>query len=256
MESLKPHRCIREKLDSFLFLLVLEGEGTLQVRNKEYPLKKGSIAFVDCMEHYEHISDEVNAWKLAWIHFNGNIARPYYEMFLQYNQNTNVFQAEDVEQWNGMVGQVLDYQKHKNLQADLYSAEILLKLVNEMVIFTAKGNVSDGGKEKKLAREVREYLNEQYAKEDVKETLEQSMGVCMEKLNTSFQTYYGIDIGDYIENRRLNAAKELLRFSVKPMESVAKESGIGDMTFMEQLFREKEGMTAEEYRAKWAQWIR
>ena len=61
---------------------------------------------------------------------------------------------------------------------------------------------------------------------------------------------------EYISSRRFNAAKELLRFSIKPVEKVAKEAGIGDMIVMQQMFRENEGMTAEEYRAKWAQWVR
>ena len=31
LESLQPHRCIRENLDSFLILVVLEGKGTLTI---------------------------------------------------------------------------------------------------------------------------------------------------------------------------------------------------------------------------------
>ena len=32
LRSLKPHKCVRENLDSFLFLIVLDGKGSLDVK--------------------------------------------------------------------------------------------------------------------------------------------------------------------------------------------------------------------------------
>ena len=59
-----------------------------------------------------------------------------------------------------------------------------------------------------------------------------------------------------ILNRRFNAAKELLRFTIQPMSEVITESGIGNEDLFYQLFRENENMTPEEYRKNWAQWIK
>ena len=78
----------------------------------------------------------------------------------------------------------------------------------------------------------------------------------VKELGEIFYRHFGISMEEYISNRRFNAAKELLRFSIKPIKTVALESGIGDIIMLQQMFRENEGMTAEEYRAKWAQWIR
>lgn len=75
-------------------------------------------------------------------------------------------------------------------------------------------------------------------------------------MDRSYEQYYGIHIDEYVDNRRLNAAKELLRFSIKPVAEVAAVSGIGNEAVMQRMFQEKEGMSAEEYRQKWAQWIR
>ena len=61
---------------------------------------------------------------------------------------------------------------------------------------------------------------------------------------------------DYILNRRFNAAKELLRFTIQPMNEVIAESGIGNEDLFYQLFKENERMTPEEYRKNWAQWIK
>ena len=60
----------------------------------------------------------------------------------------------------------------------------------------------------------------------------------------------------YIENRKFTKAKELLRFTIKPVSEIIKESGIDSDEEFRRLFMDNEEMTPEEYRRKWAQWIK
>lgn len=255
LQSLTPHRCIRENLDSFLFLIVLEGKGILDVEGKHYEVKQGDCALIDCMKHYEHMSDEQDAWKLAWVHFNGHSVRAYYELFGKYN-GSDIFSVNDINVWNEMIGELLEKQKDKSLIAELSCGELLLHLLNSVIDCVAGDVVTEGVNQREFVNEIREYLNEKYADETVLETLEKDFGQTVGALNAGFTKYYGISIEEYVGNRRLNAAKELLRFTIKSIEEVAIESGIGSRIVMQQLFKEKEGLSAEEYRAKWAQWIR
>lgn len=256
LQSLTPHRCVREKLDSFLFLIVLEGKGSLDIEGKHYEIAQGDCALIDCMKHYEHMSDEQDAWKLAWVHFNGHAARGYYELFMKYNENKNVFTTADVASWDALVGELLTGQKERNLHAELQCGELLVKLLNRVMDSVVSVSEIESEQEKQIAGELRELLNEKYAEADVLQVAMSNFGEGLPELGAKFTKQFGISIEEYISNRRLNAAKELLRFSIKPVEEVAKESGIGDMIVMQQMFRENEGMTAEEYRAKWAAWIR
>ena len=86
--------------------------------------------------------------------------------------------------------------------------------------------------------------------------LQESFAKPVSVLNELFLPTYGISIEEYISNRRYNLAKELLRFSIKSVEQIAEETGIGDMVVLQQMFRENESVTAEEYRKKWAGWVR
>ena len=256
LQSLTPHRCIREKLDSYLFMVVLEGKGSLDIEGTHYEISKGDCALIDCMEHYEHISDEQDAWQLAWVHFNGHAAKGYYDLFMKYNDNRNVFHASETDAWDALIGGLLTRQKERNLQAELHCGEMLLQLLNHIIDSVSDAAVMESEQEKQIAAELRELLNEQYADANVLQTVENTFDAKLQELAAKFTKQYGISIEEYISNRRFIAAKELLRFSIKPIEEVAKESGIGDRIVMQQMFREKEGMTAEEYRAKWAAWIR
>lgn len=256
LQSLTPHRCVRENLDSFLFLVVLEGKGSLDIEGKHYEVAQGDCALIDCMKHYEHMSDERDAWKLAWVHFNGHAAGGYYELFMKYNESGNVFTTGETAFWDALVGELLSSQKERNLQAELQCGELLVKLLNCIINSVANASVIESEQEKQVAGELRELLNEKYAEADILQTVEKTFGEDAAALGAKFAKQFGISIEEYISNRRLNAAKELLRFSIKPVEEVAGESGIGDRIVMQQMFRENEGMTAEEYRAKWAAWIR
>jgi Response regulator containing CheY-like receiver domain and AraC-type DNA-binding domain len=256
LKSLKPHRCVREKLESYLLMIVLDGRGSLMVSGREYELQAGDCALIDCREHYEHISDEKDGWELAWVHYCGNAAQNFYELFRKGNGDVPVFRVEDVEPWNQLIGRLLELQRDRSMLAELQCGELLLHLQYQILQnFSDRGALADE-QERQLVSSVREWLNEHYAENNIAGALEQAFSQNLEEVDRSYEQYYGIHIDEYVDNRRLNAAKELLRFSIKPVAEVAAVSGIGNEAVMQRMFREKEGMSAEEYRQKWAQWIR
>lgn len=256
LKSLQPHRCIRENLDSFLILVVLEGKGILSIGGREMIVGKGDCAWIDCMGHYEHISDEADAWKLAWVHFNGRSARAFYELFVKLNSSQSVFHVESIEEWFEIIKDIMACQREKSILSELVCGEKLMHLLNKAVKCVADSTVLENEQEKLMVAEVREFINEQYAEKNVLELVAKEFEKTMTDIGMAFRSAYGISLEEYISRRRYNAAKELLRFTVKPMETVAMESGIGDVILMQQLFIQNEGMSADEYRKRWAGWIR
>ncbi len=256
LKSLKPHRCVREKLESYLFVMVLGGRGSLTVDGRQYELQTGDCALIDCRVHYEHISDVQDGWELAWVHYYGNTAQNFYELFQKGNGRNPVFHIEDLAQWNQLIGRLLELQRDRSMLAELQCGELLLHLQYRILQRLSDCGALGDEQERQLVSSVREWLNEHYAERDIYEALEQVFSQSLDEMDRSFTQYYGIHIDEYVGNRRLNAAKELLRFSIKPVTEVADVSGIGDVTAMQRIFREKEGMSAEDYRQKWAQWIR
>ena len=256
LQSLKPHRCVRDNLESYLFLIVLDGKGSLDIKGQHYDITAGDCALIDCMEHYEHISDEVDAWKLAWVHFNGHAAKGYYELFMKHNDNKNIFTVSEPRQWDKTIGELMERQKDKKLQAELECGELLLYLLNQIIDKVSNISIIEGEREQQIANELREQLNEQYADKGILNGLAEYFKEDLHVLDDIFYGRFGIGIEEYINNRRFNAAKEMLRFSIKSIEIVAEEAGISNTVKMQQMFRENEGMSAEEYRMKWAQWIR
>ena len=129
-------------------------------------------------------------------------------------------------------------------------------MLNKILKCVADLTKLENKQEKLIAAEVREFVNENYAERNILDLVSNEFESTFENIGIIFKAAYGITLEEYISRRRYNAAKELLRFTVKSMENVAAESGIGDLIIMQQLFIQNEGMSADEYRQKWAGWIR
>lgn len=256
LQSLQPHRCVREGLDSFLIMAVIEGKGTLEIAGEKIHVSAGDCAWIDCMQHFAHISDESAAWRLAWVHFNGRSARSFYNLFLKYNGDGNVVAVSDLGEMEKIIIELREKQLERNPLAELGCGEMLLHLVNVVLGKAADGFALNSDSERQIAGELRNFINAQYVETSIMDLLTDEFSENISDLNAIFNKEYGISLEEYIDNRRYNAAKELLRFSVKSLTDIARESGIGDVTTMQRLFCENEGMPAEEYRRKWAGWVR
>lgn len=253
LKSLKPHVSSRSELDSYLIFAVLKGAGTIRTNGNSYHISEGDCAFIDCMQPYEHISDEDNPWELAWVHFNGNNVSSYYELFLQNNENVSYFHMSNVESYKSIVDRIMECQNEKDRMSEVNTSLFLTELVTMVIRDVVKMKEHKG--EHNLSK-LREQINERFQEENLFEKLCQENNMDELSINKEYKDKYGIDLCDYILNRRFTYAKELLRFTVKPIKEIVAESGIGNVDLFRHLFIENEGMTAKEYREKWSQWNR
>ncbi|MCR5720229.1 MAG: AraC family transcriptional regulator [Lachnospiraceae bacterium] len=255
LKSLKPHCSERENLSSFLFIMVKEGSGVIEVMGKKTKVKAGDCALINCMHHYSHMSSENEPWSLAWVHFNGRGAEEYYELFTGMNSGSNFFTPDDSKVFDDIIEKLMNLQGDRDFLAELQSNLLLVTLVNEMV--SKVFNLMDDNDARALSlNSVREYLNDNLSSEDPVEGAASLSGLDRASLNELFAGYYGISIEDYVTNRRINMAKEMLRFTIKPVDEVIKESGIKDVETFNELFLKSEGMSCSDYRKRWAQWIK
>lgn len=244
LQSLAPHVCRRENLDSYLIFEVLEGKGSITTEGKTIELQKGDCVWIDCHNAFEHVSSEKDPWKLVWVHFNGNCAAEFYQLFRRKNERP-VFKARETVKVSDLIERLLEGLKQNMPEMEHHS--LMTQLVTGCLLETT---------EKNRMEEVRECINANYREAGIYKFLAERFGIEQSVLERQFNESYGISVRDYILNRRFNAAKELLRFTIQPMNEVIEESGIGNEDLFYQMFKENEGMTPEEYRKNWAQWIK
>lgn len=253
LKSLKPHWCERENVESYLFLYVKSGDGILRADGgREYKIEQGDCVWVDCREPYAHCSSENNPWELMWVHFDGEEVKAYYEFFRQVNE-VPVFRALKATTFVAALETLIGLQTKKDVYGEFESAQALKQLMT-LVMLEMKT------KEQKVSQElfeaVRGYIAENYTNDNLIKEIKDQFETGDLDIQEEFKKRYGLELWDYILNRKFTVAKEMLRFSVKPVDEIVMESGIRNTDLFYQLFKENEGVSPEDYRRKWAQWIK
>ncbi|HOO79388.1 MAG TPA: AraC family transcriptional regulator [Lachnospiraceae bacterium] len=262
LKSLKAHSCIRENLDSYLFFFVLSGTGSVVFDGEVYEMTEGSCAFIDCRKHYEHKSSEENPWELMWVHFDGQIVEACYPLFYEGNHNSPVFIAkEEKEKLVALVEELRAIPNEQNVLYELQASGLLQQLLISCMekVITEKAK-TEGDTDAALSvadyEAIREYLNTHFAEKNLTQALSSMFGKEFGRINTAFSHRYGITVEDYVENRKFNKAKELLRFTIKPIDEIITQAGFASSEQFHAMFQKNEEMSPEDYRKKWAQWIK
>lgn len=261
LKSLKAHSCIRENMDSYLFFVVIEGSGTVVTGGKTYPVNSGECVFLDCHKHYEHRSGDEDPWKIMWVHFNGREAETYFSLFTEGNECSPVFKPiNGISEYVNLIDEIKPLLPEKKVMTEIKTSyllsDLLFKCMDEVIGDKELTLDEASDLENDDFASLREAVNEHCDEDGLERILSIQYGLQPEKLNEIFKTKYGISLEDYILNRKFNKAKELLRFTIKPIEEIVEESGVKDEELFQKLFIDNEEMTPEEYRKKWAQWIK
>ena len=253
LKSLRPHKSSREGLKSILFMVIRSGEGAVRTLGREYGLKEGDCALINCSNFYEHESSETNPWELSWVHFSGISSEKLYELFLKENEDSVVFTPSETESYEKMIEGLMALCNDKSTMSEIYANETLTELMTEVLSDVTKEKETDAGID---VNAVRTFINDSFGEKDVLNEACGKINVSLPEANAAFEKAYGISMEDYLKIRRFNVAKEKLRFTVDSEVNIAKECGFADYNDFIKMFADSEGMTPEVYRSKWAQCVR
>lgn len=98
---------------------------------------------------------------------------------------------------------------------------------------------------------VKEFLDKNYRDKVLLDDIASRFYISKYHLSREFKRVYGITIIDYLTIKRINHAKEQLRFTKDSIENIAADSGYPDASYFNKVFQKIEGMTGSEYRKKW-----
>lgn len=251
LKSLVPHLAKRQNLNSYLFFIVLSGEGTVTYNGQSFHLQEGSCAFIDCSKNYSHISSEDSPWELMWVHFNGAKAHEFYQQYLR-QAGQGIFRAISVIPYEQTLSALLRINKEHSTMTELQSNKYITDIITQCFLDTKKeaADAPDNSMSMKL-NQVRSYIDTNFTNRLLLEDLAEQFYISKYHLSREFKKAYGITIGAYLLSCRIGLAKRLLRFSSKPIEEIAMLCGIPDTSYFTKVFRKSEQMTALEYRKKW-----
>ncbi|NLK38856.1 MAG: helix-turn-helix domain-containing protein [Clostridiales bacterium] len=96
--------------------------------------------------------------------------------------------------------------------------------------------------------EVLDYINSNYTKGIMLSDIAQKYHYNADYFSRAFKNYFNINFVDYLNERKIENAIDMLRYEVYNIDMIAQLSGFTNKTQFYKLFRDKTGKTPNEYR--------
>jgi Response regulator containing CheY-like receiver domain and AraC-type DNA-binding domain len=247
----KKHVSTRVNLDSFLFFIVREGSGTILYNKTSYPLSAGDCAFIDCSQGYSQYSSANHLWSLTWVHFNGQNMKDIYQKFSE-RSGKPVFHASQTNSYTDLISSIFslassqEYVKDMSLNASL--SALLTYIMKDCWVYANDKN----NKPKKNIEEIHSYIDDHYKEKISLEALADHFYINKFYLTRIFKEQYGVSIMTYLNQARINHAKEQLRFSKDNLDTIGIACGFQNGSYFSKVFLKLEGITPNKFRQSWS----
>lgn len=103
----------------------------------------------------------------------------------------------------------------------------------------------------KLMEQIREYIDCHYMENLTAAALGNEIGISQGYLSQLIKKETGKTYSELIQQKKLEKAKELLRYSEKTVGEIAQETGYSDYYYFTKTFKRLTKMTPSEYRKKY-----
>lgn len=246
-----PHTSIRGSQNSFLFCFVGEGAGSLTYLNQQYSLIAGDCFFIDCRNPYTIASLE-QLWTIHWIHVNGGNLSAIYDKFIE-RCGAPYFHCIQIESMQKRMDDLFAVASSEEYVKDMLLAEGIMGLIAEsMKQSWHQGASLSQSSYRRSILPIQEYIDEHFAEEILSlEILAEQFGYNKFYLSRRFKEEYGVTVNQYIVQKKVTAAKHLLRFSDLTISEIAKETGVDDPNYFSRMFRAVEGLSPSQFRKSW-----
>lgn len=231
----------RNNYDSFLLMYIVSGQCHIEVNGKTVTAKKNQIVFVDCFKPHRYYSS--TGWNALWLHFNGIVARPYFELI---TEDRILFTLTDTYTFEKCLRRIYhSFHIGKPLKDALISQYITTALT-ELII--ARNESSPSVQKKDIIEETLHYIHEHLCENLTLQDLSSRVSLSPFYFTRLFKRETGFSPHEYLIESRVNAAKFMLKNSSESIKNITFSTGFSSESAFCSTFKKKVGLTPSAYR--------
>lgn len=242
------HYTRRGPLESYqLCFPYSDSDGVINFHGHNFAFpQKNELLFLDCTQGYT--VEGQNGGNAIFIHFWSPAIRYYYDLFMEANHGDPCLHAYSQKVQMNLHQLLKLYENPGTRSVDIYAETLIMEMV--MDILQRLVPLNQNGSSDYIATVIR-IINEQYSKNISLDMLADSVHLSKYYLSHIFKKETGLTLGNYLQQFRINKAKELLRASDLSQEAICERVGLYNCSYLSKLFRMYEGLTPDQYRKKW-----
>ena len=237
-------------------LLTLEGSVTYKVDDIVYQVRKGEVLIIPPdMQHSLSMGEESSRY-LFLFEPEGILSMRDVKTLTPYFHRP--FHLRDGSEAHVRIRELLlklkDVYEKRELMWNTVCYSYLLRvyaILGQRYLNGVRNRIPDGGRivESEVITASMTYINNHYKQDLSLEDVAAFEGFSRYYFSRSFKKQTGYSFKDYLCEKRLQVAADLLIRTDKSMKDVAAESGFGSVATFNRVFREKKGCTPTQFRA-------
>lgn len=242
----KPgYKLQRTAYDSFLLMYIKSGWLTVEYQNKKEQAGSGDVVLLDCYQKHAYHSE--SGWESIWCHFDGPMARAYYQMIIA--QNGHVFSLPNPF----LVIQKLTaiYQTFAAGAAikEPLLAKQLTDILTQMLLNDPDLPMEAGtAKNESTMGEIVSYIHEHFTENITVEKLARMAMLSPYHFIRMFKKEIGYTPHEYIVNIRISTAKYLLMTTRHSIKEICFITGYSGESAFSAAFKKHVGLSPAAYR--------
>ena len=224
--------------DFYEFEYIIDGEGTCEINNKQYPIRKGDVIFVTPLDIHGYRCKR--DFKFLTIHFRvDNISRPL--LCINTMEACVVACSEPLRDAFELLVKSDDKEEFYDILCEKSLEVIIIRFLQQL-----KGERS-ADKPDEIMRAV-EYINLNFKNPITLTDVSDLVGYSPEHFSRRFKEHTGKNFVRYLTDIRLSYAKNLLLKQGITVTQACYECGFGCLRNFSRAFKAKYGMSARQYK--------
>ena len=232
----------RNHFDSFLIMYISKGQCNITIPGKTFTAKKGQFVLLDCYQPHCYGSSE--EWDALWMHFDGILARAFYEEII--SAHGNAFVPEDPIPPQQQLLKIYDIFRTSSTILEGKLSGYITSLLNNF-LFSPTENQSRKFSNTTVADAV-SYINEHFREDLPLEQLAEKANMSQFHFTRVFTKETGVTPHQYLIMTRLSAAKYMLNSSEISIKDIAFSTGFHSESIFCTTFKKWENVTPSQYR--------
>ncbi len=238
----KTYLVDRQSYNSFLVLYVLKGKGYVEQGGRQVTLTEGCIAILDCYKPHRYGTN--TGWEFIWCHYDGPMARSYYEAITQSGNFVITPQNPYSAQRSLEKTYAMFHEASKAMEATI--SKYITNVLTEILV--SESSAASENMQSSTTENILAYIAENVAQPLTLEHLAQKAALSPFYFTRVFKKETGYTPHEYLIIARINAAKYYLKTSVLPIKEVSINCGFSSESTFCTTFKRVVGTTPLMYR--------
>lgn len=240
-------------LDFYKLMYVFDGSGLFTIRGRGYPVRAGSVFCVPPDTPHTFMTSGETVYCDIAVRKHIMESREMAELFREPDANDGRILPDAAyadSRTAREIGHLLELMRLEQEEKPKdYKKAMLLDLMRLTVLIRrSPASPPDPGSSKAPLPVIKDYINANLTERSTLRQVAQKYSYSPAHLSRLFSKSEGMSYTRYVKERRLEYARQLLRESVWSASEIAQMAGYTNKTLFFRFFKEKYGMTPDQYR--------